>query len=154
MKDEYEQAMNQAMYYLGVRARTVKQMEDYLIKKQHDEHTIARVMEKLIEYGLLDDEQYAQRYVQTRKETSGKYLLRQKMKMQGLSSDVIDEAVGAIPFEDQVAAARALIDRKMAGDEREDALRRAVQSVMRRGFAYDVVRAAADQYKEELEWEE
>ena len=39
-----------------------------------------------------------------------------------------------------------------AGDE--DALRRAVQSVMRRGFAYDVVRAAADQYKEELEWEE
>ena len=125
MKDEYEQAMNQAMYYLGVRARTVKQMEDYLIKKQHDEHTIARVMEKLIEYGLLDDEQYAQRYVQTRKDTSGKYLLRQKMKMQGLSSDVIDEAVGAIPFEDQVAAARALIDRKMAGDEREDALRRA-----------------------------
>ena len=118
MKDEYEQAMNQAMYYLGVRARTVKQMEDYLIKKQHDEHTIARVMEKLIEYGLLDDEQYAQRYVQTRKDTSGKYLLRQKMKMQGLSSDVIDEAVGAIPFEDQVAAARALIDRKMAGDER------------------------------------
>ena len=76
------------------------------------------------------------------------------MKMQGLSSDVIDEAVGAIPFEDQVAAARALIDRKMAGDEREDALRRAVQSVMRRGFTYDVVRAAADQYKEELEWEE
>ena len=154
MKDEYEQAMNQAMYYLGVRARTVKQMEDYLIKKQHDEHTIARVMEKLIEYGLLDDEQYAQRYVQTRKDTSGKYLLRQKMKMQCFSSDVIDEAVGAIPFEDQVAAARALIDRKMAGDEREDALRRAVQSVMRRGFAYDVVRAAADQYKEELEWEE
>ena len=129
-------------------------MEDYLIKKQHDEHTIARVMEKLIEYGLLDDEQYAQRYVQTRKDTSGKYLLRQKMKMQGLSSDVIDEAVGAIPFEDQVAVARALIDRKMAGDEREDALRRAVQSVMRRGFAYDVVRAAADQYKEDLEWEE
>ncbi len=153
MKDEYEQAMNQAMYYLGVRARTVKQMEDYLIKKQHDEHTIARVMEKLIEYGLLDDEQYAQRYVQTRKDTSGKYLLRQ-MKMQGLSSDVIDEAVGSIPFEDQVAAARALIDRKMAGDERKDALRRAVQSVMRRGFAYDVVRAAADEYKEELEWEE
>ena len=54
--------------------------------------------------------------MQTRKDTSGKYLLRQKMKMQGLSSDVIDEAVGAIPFEDQVAAARALIDRKMAGD--------------------------------------
>ena len=48
MKDEYEQAMNQAMYYLGVRARTVKQMEDYLIKKQHDEHTIARVMDRFL----------------------------------------------------------------------------------------------------------
>ena len=33
-------------------------------------------------------------------------------------------------------------------------LRRAVQAVMRRGFAYDAVRAAADAYKEELQWDE
>ena len=30
----------------------------------------------------------------------------------------------------------------------------AVQSVMRRGFAYDAVRAAAEQYKEELTWDD
>ena len=154
MRSDYERAMNQAMYYLGSRARTVRQVEEYLIKKEHDEHTIAQVMEKLIEYKLLDDEAYARRYIETRKSTSGKYLLRQKMKQQGLDDDTIEDAVNDIPFEEQVAAAKVLLEKKMAHDEREDALRRAVQSVMRRGFAYDAVRTAAEQYKEELTWDD
>jgi regulatory protein len=154
MQDTYEKAMGQAMTYLGVRARTIKQMEQYLIKKQHDERTIARVMEKLIEYRLLDDEQFAKRYIETRAATNGKYLLRQKMMRQGLDHATIDEAIGEIPFEEQVAAARALLEKKLEHDEREDALHRAVQSVLRRGFSYDAVRAAADQYKEELSWDE
>ena len=154
MKNDYERAMNQALYYLGSRARTVHQVEEYLTKKEHDERTIAQVMEKLIEYKLLDDEAYARRYIETRKSTSGKYLLRQKMKQQGLDEDTIADAIDDIPFEEQVAAAKALLEKKLANDEREDALRRAVQSVMRRGFAYDAVRAAADQYKEELTWED
>ncbi len=154
MQESYEKAMNQAMTYLGARARTVKQMEQYLLKKQHDERTIARVMEKLIEYRLLDDEQFAKRYVQMRSSTNGKYLLRQKMMRQGLDGATIDEAIGEIPFEEQVSSARALLEKKMKGDEREDALRRAVQSVLRRGFSYDAVRAAADRYKEEWTWDE
>ncbi len=154
MKSDVERAMGQAMYYLGVRARTVKQVENYLVKKEHDERTIAQVMERLIEYKLLDDEAYARRYIETRKTTSGKYLLRQKMKQQGLDGDTIDEAIEEIPFEEQVDAAYALLEKKLANDEREDALRRAVQSVMRRGFAYDAVRVAADRYKEGLEWED
>ena len=154
MKNDYERAMNQAMYYLGSRARTVRQVEEYLTKKEHDEHTIAQVMEKLIEYKLLDDEAYARRYIETRKSTSGKYLLRQKMKQQGLDEDTIAEAIEEIPFEEQVEAAKSLLEKKLAHDEREDALRRAVQSVMRRGFSYDAVRAAADRYKEELQWED
>lgn len=154
MGDTYEKAMGQAMYYLGVRARTISQMDQYLQKKQHDERTIARVMEKLIEYKLLDDQQYAQRYVETHKGNSGKYMLKQKMMRQGLASDTIDEAISAIPFDEQVEGARAILEKKLANDEREDALYRAMQSAMRRGFAYAVVRAAADQYKEELTWDE
>ena len=154
MRSEYERAMDQALYYLGSRARTVKQVEEYLIKKEHDERTIAQVMEKLLEYKVLDDEAYARRYIETRKSTSGKYLLRQKMRQQGLDEETIEETVNEIPFEEQVAAAKALLEKKLAHDEREDALRRAVQSVMRRGFAYDAVRAAAEQYKEELTWDD
>lgn len=154
MKSDYERAMNQALYYLGSRARTVKQVEDYLIKKEHDEHTIAQVMEKLLEYKLLDDEAYARRYIETRAASSGKYLLRQKMRRQGLDESTIEDAVSSIPFESQVESAYALLEKKLAHDEREDALRRAVQSVMRRGFPYDAVRAAADRYKEELTWED
>ena len=154
MRSDYERAMNQALYYLGSKARTVRQVEDYLLKKEHDEHTIAQVMEKLMEYKLLDDESYARRYIETRKNTSGKYLLRQKMRQQGLDESTIEETVNEIPFEEQVAAAKARLEKKLAHDEREDALRRAVQSVMRRGFSYDAVRAAADQYKEELTWED
>lgn len=154
MRDEYERAMNQAMVYLGTRARTAKQMEEYLQKKEHDERTIAQVMEKLTEYRLIDDEEYARRYVETRKGSAGKYLLRQKMRTLGLDADTIDEAVSSVPFDEQVAAARTLLERKLEHDVRPDAMRRAVQAVMRRGFAYDAVRAAANAYEEELQWDE
>ena len=45
MTESYDRAMNQAMTYLGARARSAKQMADYLEKKGHDERTIAQVME-------------------------------------------------------------------------------------------------------------
>ena len=152
--EDTERAMNQAMYYLGTRARTARQMEDYLTQKGYDEHCIARVMEKLIDYGLLDDRQYARRFVQTHKDSCGSYMLRQKLRQKGLSAEDIDSAVGEISFEEQVSAALSLLERKTAGDEREDALARAVQSALRHGFSYEAVHAAADQYKEGLEWQE
>ena len=107
MTESYDRAMNQAMTYLGARARSAKQMADYLEKKGHDERTIAQVMEKLTEYRFIDDE-----------------------------------------------SARALIEKKLRGDDRPDALRRAVQAAMRRGFPYDAVREAAQNLQEDVEWEE
>lgn len=154
MTQAYEKAMGQAMTYLGFKARTARQMEQYLQKKQHDEHTIACVMEKLTEYGLVDDEQYAQRYVETHKGADGKFLLRQKLARQGLDRDCIDEALGGVTFDQQVEAARALLEKKLRSDSREDALRRAMQAALRRGFPYDAVRAAASAYKEDFAWDE
>ena len=36
MTESYDRAMNQAMTYLGARARSAKQMADYLEKMGHD----------------------------------------------------------------------------------------------------------------------
>ena len=66
----------------------------------------------------------------------------------------IDRALEEVPFSAQVEAARTLIEKKLRGDDRPDALRRAVQAAMRRGFPYDAVREAAQNLQEDVEWEE
>lgn len=154
MTESYDRAMNQAMTYLGARARSAKQMADYLEKKGHDERTIAQVMEKLTEYRFIDDESYARRFVEAHAGADGAYLLRRKMVQRGLMGEAIDRALEEVPFSAQVEAARTLIEKKLRGDDRPDALRRAVQAAMRRGFPYDAVREAAQNLQEDVEWEE
>ena len=80
--------------------------------------------------------------------------LRQKLKKMGLEQGVIDRSVSGLSHQEQVEAARQLLEKKLKTDERPDALRRAMQSVLRRGYPYDVVRAAAEDYRAQLEEEE
>ena len=146
-----DKAMDMAMKYLGYRARTEKEMTEYLTRKEVDERLIAFVMEKLISYDLINDREYARRFVELHGDNDGRFRLRQKMKLKGLPEDVIEEALAGIDRDGEIEAAKELLEKKLLHDEREDAVYRAVQSVMRKGFSYDVVKAAAEEYREQLE---
>ena len=154
MQEIYLKAMDAAVNYLSYRARPAAKVAEYLEKKGFDEHIIAQVMERLTENHLVDDDALAKRYVELHKGNDGRFLLRQKLKKMGLEQDVIDRSVSGLSHQEQVEAARQLLEKKLKTDERPDALRRAMQSVLRRGYPYDVVRAAAEDYRAQLEEEE
>ena len=154
MTEGYDRAMDLAMRYLGTQARSAKAMASYLEKKGFDERTVAAVMEKLVDYRLIDDEALARRFVEARAGSDGAYLLRRKMAQRGLSSESIDRALSGLTQGAQVAAARAVLEKRLRGDERPDALRRAVQAALRRGFPYEAVRQAAEELQEDVEWYE
>ncbi len=149
-----DKVMDMAIRYLGYRARTEKEMTEYLTRREVDEKVIAQVMEKLVFYDLINDAEYARRFVELHGDNDGRFRLRQKMKLKGLPENVIEDALSAMDRDDEIEAAKELLEKKLAHDDREDAVRRAVQSVMRKGFSYDVVKAAAEQYREQMEFDE
>ena len=58
--------MEYAMKYLTGKDRTVSEMQAYLDGKEFGEADVDATVNRLLELGLLNDERYAQRFVETR----------------------------------------------------------------------------------------
>ncbi len=137
-----ERALADAYRLLGHRARSRAELRRRLLAKEHEEAVVDTVLERLMEEGLLDDAEFARRYVADKRTLGhwGSPRIRRGLAGLGVAGPVIDIAVGAADgggLEDaEYARALALLAAK--GPPRpplDAARRRAYQALLRRGFA-------------------
>src|ERR1043165_8759273 len=67
-----EQAKNVCLRLLTVRARTRAELIEQLTKRGYEEDLSAKVLNRLTEVGLIDDEDFAEQWVRSRHANSGK----------------------------------------------------------------------------------
>ncbi len=158
-----ESALHEAaLRYLDRQDGSVEQVRRVLLRRvlrYGDETTkpqarldIERVLERLQQSRLLDDERFARGYAQSQRRRGASSLyLRQKMRMRGLDPQLIDEAIEAtVEDEEHNEQASAVIyARKRRLKERfdlDDPVQRnkALSALARRGFSFDVARRALD----------
>lgn len=144
-------------------AKTRHQLAEALRDREFDETTIASVLDRMEEVGLVDDAEFARMWVRTRHETKslGAAALRRELIERGVPEPAIDGALEQVTVEDEESAARELLDRRLgdtvvpAGNgpeerrEREKHMRRLVGMLGRRGHspstAMRLVREALDE---------
>ena len=85
-------AFNLAAKYVGSRLKTEQQIKDYLYKKDFHKPTVDVVIEKLKEYKIIDDKNYAETYARSNPNFS-KNKLKQKLFMSGVKSQIVDESL-------------------------------------------------------------
>ncbi|HET7616396.1 MAG TPA: RecX family transcriptional regulator, partial [Bacillales bacterium] len=71
-EDEVKTAFNLAVRFLSYRMRTVKEITDYLQKKEAEPEVIEKVIGRLEHHQYIDDEEFAKSFVASRKRTSSK----------------------------------------------------------------------------------
>ena len=116
-----------------------------LQKKGYDRDSIETTLEKLYEYGYLDDERYAEAYI--RKyiwQRSEKQILRE-LKQKGIELSDPEELISEVYDEEACSESRILeqlISRKLRGNETPDQkeLNRLYAYLQRRGFSYHLIR--------------
>ncbi|MBE7325634.1 regulatory protein RecX [Nocardioides sp. Y6] len=151
--DPEEVARKILLDQLTGQARSRKQLADKLAQRNVPEEIANRLLDRFEEVGLVDDEAFAQMWVDHRQ--SGKGLagraLAQELRRKGVDDAIIKDAVATIDPEDEAAAARRLVAKKMrsmGGLDRQVATRRLVGMLARKGYsasmAYAVVREALD----------
>ncbi len=64
--EEVYKARDKAANYLSYRARSQKEMSDYLAGKGFDEEVVAETIDWLLRYGYLNDEMFARQWVESR----------------------------------------------------------------------------------------
>ncbi len=138
-------AMNQALFYLGRAARTQKQMREYLQKKEHSEDIIEATLARLLEYGYLDDGEYAESFVRSHGFGGGRRKLQSALMQKGLDRETAEQAALSVSDEDELRGALNWIakwERQLDGlpeREKRDKIYRRLAS---RGYEWEIIQKA------------
>ena len=151
--EPYERLWNRALWYLGRRDYSAKELRDKLLRQRPNkplvnEEDIEICMARLLELNLLDDERYAQRLAESyARKGYGQRGINQQLYRRGLS-----EEVPALAQEDPERLAELLqsptFARKLADPNKHKAV---FAALLRKGFRHSDVRTAMQDYIEGID---
>lgn len=131
-----------ALRLLGRRDYTVAEVRDRLKKKEHPADAIDEAITRLVEERLLDDRRVAAAHVRTSSALKGRGRLRiaRELDARGIERSLAQEALAALPPDDEAASVRRFLDRKRLPARLNAAEhRRIFGQLLRRGFSPDVI---------------
>jgi regulatory protein len=145
-----EQARSLCLRLLTARARTRAELAGQLTKRGYPDDVSGRVLDRLTEVGLVDDADFAEQWVRSRRVNAGKgkRALAAELRTKGVDNDVITAALEGIDAGAERERAEQLVRdklrrEKLSGDDDAKVARRLVGMLARRGYsqalAFEVV---------------
>ena len=146
-----EQARNLCLRLLTARARTRSELEGQLTKRGFPDEVSNRVLDRLAKVGLVDDADFAEQWVSSRRVNAGKgkRALAAELRTKGVDDDVVTAALADIDAGTERERAEQLVRdklrrEKLGDDDDTKVARRLVGMLARRGYnqtmAFDVVK--------------
>ncbi|MDF2557178.1 MAG: recX [Bacillales bacterium] len=151
---------NASMNYISYRPRSEKEIKTYLKEHECEEEIIEEVVNRLSQYGYLDDLKFAMAYVRNEMNVSGKGPLeiRKGLFEKGVIASIQDEALTEYPeelqFENAIKWAKKSF-KKQKTSYRE-AYQKTFQFILNKGFSVDQAKKAiseCDEPRDSTEWE-
>ncbi len=90
---EVYRAMIYASAYLAKYSATEKKMRDKLINKEYSRDAAVVVVAKMVEYGYINDRDYAERLVACKMRKLGKSRLKSELYAKGISREIISDVI-------------------------------------------------------------
>ncbi len=141
LENERSQALDKAMTHLSHSMKTEKEIRDFLKKKGYVGAVCDYAVQKLEEYGFLDDAEYCRQYVASAGKSKGSRLIAFELKRRGAKEECIEAALSENAGE--ADAALSALRKYMRGREfsREN-LSKAFRHLLSKGFDYDTAKDA------------
>ncbi len=149
-----EETRKKALSLLDRRDYGSAELAAKLVEKGAEPDDAEAAVRYMIRVGFIDDEHYAAMVVRHYAAKGyGAARVREELRRRKIDRELWDAALAELPEPDETAD--ALFRSKMRGKGADrDAIRKASVALVRRGFTWEAVRAAADRYLAETELEE
>ena len=148
-----DEARKKALSLLERRDYGSAELTAKLIEKGAEPSDAEAAVARMVEYGFVNDENYAAMVARHYAAKGyGPARVREELKKRKLDRELWDTALDEMP--DNSDAAYALFASKLRGASDRDAVRKASAALIRRGFGWDAVKAAAERYLAEMENDE
>ena len=142
-----ERTMNRAVKLLAAKPRSIGELRERLLEKNWtNQEIVDPIIEKLKEYGYLDDAQFARDTAlsQLRQKPQGKRRLQQTMSRKKIDRETLETAISEafekMPESDLIDVAIAKRLRLKGKPETREDTKKFYDHLLRQGFSYDLIR--------------
>ena len=142
-KINFKKAVNKCYDLLSRRDHSVKELRTKLLRTV-DENNADRAIERMLEFGYLDDEKYAKtllKHLRDDKKMS-KSFIKQEMYKRGISSDIISELLFAEEIDNVSSVCELILTKYNRKLQTEGGKDKVIAALMRKGFSYTDIREA------------
>lgn len=146
-EDAKEVAYQRTLKFIGYRMRTEAEVRDKLNEKGVSVDVVEEVLKRLRRSGIVDDERFAQNWVENRSEfrPRSQRALSFELRHKGIPNEVIENILSqAIDDEELAYLAATKQSRRLKGLEWPDFRRKMSGFLARRGFSYNVIAPVVD----------
>lgn len=149
LESEKSVAFDKALTHISATQKTEKQVRDFLNGKGYLPAVVEYVLEKMNSYHFLDDEAYAEHYVQSASKRKGSRLIRMELKSKGVSDQDASVALESLDKDCELQTAKQILEKYMRGKTADvSTLSKAFRHLMSKGFEYDIAKSALSLYGE------
>lgn len=158
---QYPEALNKAVAFLAVRARSIFEVRQKLLAKGYMERTLDMVLYKLEKEHIVDDEAFARDWARARTNCRlGKIRILQELLHKGIDRELAEQALAELDEEEDSEKpihklALKLLARVKNEPDARKAMRKVLSAMARRGFSYqessEAVQTALAELGEEAE---
>jgi regulatory protein len=142
-REEHARAL--CLRLLTGRSRTRAELSGQLAKRGYPDDVSARVLDRLAAVGLVDDRDFAEQWVQSRRARAGKSrrALAAELRTKGVDNEAISTALAGIDAGAERDRAEQLVQAKLrretlSGDDDARITRRLVGMLARRGYSQNL----------------
>ena len=153
---QFSYGKNLALYHLSFKARTEKEVRDYLVKYEIDDKTIPQVIQALKEENWINDRQYAYSIINANQLSGdkGPYLLTQKLSQKGVAKSTIEDVLKDFDHTEVAQRVAEKLLKKHTGKLPARALQdKIIQNLTNKGFSYADAKSAFDDLDSQVDQE-
>ncbi len=153
---QFSYGKNLALYHLSFKARTEKEVRDYLVKYEIDDKTIPQVIQALKEENWINDRQYAYSIINANQLSGdkGPYLLTQKLSQKGVAKSTIEGVLKDFDYTEVAQRVAEKLLKKYTGKLPARALQdKIIQNLTNKGFSYADAKSAFDDLDSQVDQE-
>lgn len=117
--------VNASIKYINVRLRSIKEIKDYLLKKEEDTDLIDEVISRLMKMGYLDDRRFTEAYIKDKLNFTswGDYKIINELNKLGISSLDIENNIDLLNDDILNERMRKIIDKDIRTNKKYSGLK-------------------------------
>lgn len=142
-------SFDRALGYLEKGMKSEKGIRDYLLGKGYPDECIERAVQKLIEYGYIDDEVFAENFIRTYSSSKGRKKIKYDLIAKGIDAEIIETKLEEIfEREDEEELCVRLAEKYLKNKEYDQKTKEKLyRHLASKGFSFDMISSVVRRVK-------